>query len=596
MPGEGAGALTREVPPGLASSVVADSGLVFGPLSSPSGDGKGKGADVLSSPEQPPLPIGEENAEVEPPHFTPAWSRWYGPGNPQGLLEPPPYPEVNERASPFNPYRQNILKGDFPIHDPIFGTKDLFFNVIVTDRINSQYRKLPTQTGITGPLAFRENHFGDGKQRFVSNDLAITMELFQGQQAFRPVKWRLRATPVINYNYTRVRETGAINIDVSRGITRRDSHVALQEGLFEYHLHDWNDRFDFLSVEGGILPFRSDFRGFIFDDSNLGVRLLGNADENKWQYNLVYFDMLDKDTNSGLNKFDNREQQVWIANVYRQDFLTKGYTTSFSFHYNDDHRDTHFDDNGRLVAPAPVGSADEHDVTSYYGGWAGEGHLGRIGITHALYHAWGRDSKNPLAGRRTRIDAQLAALELSYDVDWLRYRVFGLYASGDSNARDGEAEGFDAILDAPNFAGGEFSFFNSQAIQLLGVNLTNGLSPLPDLQTNKNEGQSNFVNPGLLLTGGAIDYEISPTMRGQVGGSYLRFMETDSLEVFLELPRVEKEIGLEFFTSLQWRPLLTNNIIFNVGASALIPGDGLERIYQSSETLYAVFFNTILTW
>jgi hypothetical protein len=73
-------------------------------------------------------------------------------------------------------------------------------------------------------------------------------------------------------------------------------------------------------------------------------------------------------------------------------------------------------------------------------------------------------------------------------------------------------------------------------------------------------------------------------------------METDSLEVFLELPRVEKEIGLEFFTSLQWRPLLTNNIIFNVGASALIPGDGLERIYQSSETLYAVFFNTILTW
>ncbi len=570
------------------SDVVGASSLRFGPVSTYSSSSS---SDVGGDKEWE----GKDNgrpADAEPRHFEPLWSRWYAPGNPVQGVEPPPYFEVNEKAHPLNPYRQNILKGDFPI----FGTEDIFLDVIVSDRTILQFRKLPTPTGLTGPSGFREDFFGKGKQRFFNNDLAISFDLFKGQRAFKPVQWRLRIVPVINYNYLRVREVGAARINIAEGRTRRDSHTTLQEALFEYHLFDWNDRYDFVTSEVGILAFRSDFRGFIFDDVNLGVRLLGNADENKWQYNLVYFDMLDKDTNSLLNDFENREQQVWIANVYRQDFLVKGYTAQVSFHYNDDHRDTYFDDNGRLVAPAPIGSADEHDVEAYYLGWAGEGHFGRFNVTHALYQVYGTDTKNPIAGRRTSIDAQFAAAEISMDVDYLRFRIFGEYASGDNDARDGKAEGFDAIMDAPNFAGGEFSFFNNQAIGLGGVNLTNVLSPLPNLRTSKFEGQSNFVNPGLLLIGGAIDVEFSPTLRGQFGGSYLRFDEDSSLEIYQELPEIEKEIGVEAFFSLTYRPLLTNNIVFNWGASALFVGDGFERLYQSSETLYSTFFNTILTW
>ena len=36
--------------------------------------------------------------------------------------------------------------------------------------------------------------------------------------------------------------------------------------------------------------------------------------------------MLEKDTNSGLNRFDTRHQNVYIANIFRQDFIRKGYT------------------------------------------------------------------------------------------------------------------------------------------------------------------------------------------------------------------------------------------------------------------------------
>src|SRR4029434_8560465 len=107
---------------------------------------------------------------------------------------------------------------------------------------------------------------------------------------------------------------------------------SLQEAFGEIHLRDLSSNYDFVSMRAGIQPFVSDFRGFIFNDSNLGVRIFGNYDNNRWQYNLAFFDMREKDTYSDLNEFDSRDQQVLIANVYRQDFLAKGYSAPLSFH------------------------------------------------------------------------------------------------------------------------------------------------------------------------------------------------------------------------------------------------------------------------
>jgi hypothetical protein len=530
---------------------------------------------------------GDEQGD-EPRDFEPVYSRWLAPGyTPEGL-DLTGY-EINEIAHPWNPYHQNPLKGDFPI----FGTDDLFFAFTGTLRQTVEYKRVPTPSGNTGATA---DFFGNPNQHAFTTQVAMTFDLFEAPQAFEPVEWRVRVTPVFQRSEVDVNEVGVIDVDPSAGTRRIDNDFALQEAFVEYHLANISPYYDFVSVEAGILPFRSDFRGFVFDDTNLGARFSGNWDRNKWQYNLAFFDMLDKDTNSGLNEFEDRQQEVIVANVYRQDFPFEGHTTELSFHYNNDHRGVHFDDNGGLVSPAPIGLAQENNVETYYFGVAGEGHVGRFNVTEAFYHAMGRDSQNPIAGREVDINANMAALEVSYDFDWMRLRGFGLFASGDDDARDGHARGFDAILDAPAFAGGELAYFDSQAIRLLGVNLTNAGSHLVDLQSSQTEGHSNFVNPGLLLMGGAMDFELTPKWRAQIGASYLLFAQTDALETYLQLPDIDREIGTELFFGTSYRPLLTNNIIALVGASVLFPGEGLQRIYQSSDTLYATSVSLLFTF
>jgi hypothetical protein len=515
--------------------------------------------------------------------YTPFDSRWF--------IEPPEY-EVNEPRDPWNPYRQNQLKGDFPI----FGTDDLFFALTATERLLFEFRKLPTPTGITGPQPGKEEFFGEGDQYMLKSQTAVSLELFKGQRGFKPVDWLVKVTPVYDFTELAVREKGVVRVDNAQDRTRTTQDFALQEALVEIHLFNLSPRYDFISTEIGILPFRSDFRSFIFDDSNLGWRIFGNADENKWQYNLAAFSMLEKNTNSELNTFEDRDQVVVVANLYRQDFPVPGFTSQVSFHYNNDGDSVHFDRNGALVRPAPVGAAQPHRVEAYYVGYAGDGHLGPVNVTTAFYHAFGREGDNVFAAGPTQINANMAALEVSYDIDWFRPKVYGFYASGDGNPRDNEARGFDAILDAPAFAGGSNSLWNLQSIKLLGVNLVQRQSLLPDLASSKLEGQSNFVNPGILILGAAGDFELTPTWRAQVGSNWLAFQETAVLETYLEVEQVSPTIGQEFFIGTQYRPLLTNNVVFNFGAAALFPGNGLEKIYQSDQEFYSVFLEMLFTW
>ena len=78
--------------------------------------------------------------------------------------------------------------------------------------------------------------------------------------------------------------------------------------------------------------------------------------------------------------------------------------------------------------------------------------INRFNISHAFYWALGKDELNPLAGRPVNINAQMFALELSYDRDWIRFRSSYFFASGDDDVFDGEGKGFDTIFDNPNFS------------------------------------------------------------------------------------------------------------------------------------------------
>src|SRR3546814_19052593 len=72
----------------------------------------------------------------------------------------------------------------------------------------------------------------------------------------------------------------------SKASHRTDSFLGVQELFVDKHLANTSDRYDFYSIRLGIQPFQSDFRGFLFNDSQLGIRLFGNRDNNRIQYNL----------------------------------------------------------------------------------------------------------------------------------------------------------------------------------------------------------------------------------------------------------------------------------------------------------------------
>lgn len=527
------------------------------------------------------------------------------------IVPPPGYDRIVASKGTLDPYNQNRLKGD----RPIFGERVFLSLTGVADSL-FEARSVPTPSGVSaedpGSIAF----FGEGDQLFFGQGVVVSADLYKGLTTFRPADWRVRATVVANFNHLEVAERGAVNPNPRYGADRSDGQLSLQEMFFEKKIADLSPNFDFVSVRLGIQPFNSDFRGFIFNDTNLGARLFGNWRDNRWQYNLAYFDRLEKDTNSGLNIVgEMRDQQVAIANVYRQDFLVPGHTIALSAHWMRDEPSVFYDANDFLVRPDPIGDFTPHEIEATWLGAASFGKIGRINVDGAVYVVIGEDSHNPIAGAnpigggagsggvagedaRVDIAASMVALEVSMDRDWYRPRIGFFRASGDDDPFDRDAEGFDAIFPNPNFAGGGFSFWNRLGLRLpgTGVGLVHRGSLLPDLTSSKDEGQPNFVNPGIEILTGGVDVELTPKTKLLVTTNYLRFADVAVPAGVLFQQDLEEELGFDVSVGARWRPYLNNNVIVVGGAAAFIPGKGFEAIYEDGDVLYQLFTNLILTF
>lgn len=503
----------------------------------------------------------------------------------------------------YDPFNRNRLKGDEPIWPEVFG-QQVFLNLTGTAETFLEGRRVPTPSGVSAAEPGSSGFFGRGEQFALDQTLRFTFDLFHGDTSFKPVDWRIRITPELSLNYLDVRELGVVSPDVRNGTTRFDSHLGLQEAFVEVKLHDLSPNYDFVSARAGIQQFNSDFRGFLLVDEQPGLRIFGNLESDRIEYNLTYFYFLEKNTNSGLNSFASRGQQVILANIYLQDFFFPGYTAEFVAAWNKDDPSIHYDDNGFLVRPAPLGNVVNqgsgvipHGIRVGYFGWLGSGHIKRLNLTHAFYQAVGEDTFNPIAARPVTVNAQMAAVELSLDRDWIRYRVSTFYASGDANPRDGRARGFDSIVDLTNFAGGIFSYWNRETIRLTGsgVALTTNGSLLPDMRSSKEEGQANFVNPGIFLVNAGTDIDITPKLKGFANFNFLRFMRTESLENILFQTPIRHTIGEDLGVGVQYRPALSENLVLTGGASMLQPGQGFRDIY-TGRTQFSVFGSARFTF
>ena len=549
--------------------------------------------------EEPPPVYGTPEVEGEPGQEM--TDRWRITPPPYELDEKPRGRKIGTRGGTLDPYHQNLFKGDLPIWG------DDWFLVLtgISDSL-IESRTLPTPSGVSAAEPGSFEFFGDDNQSLLNQNIIVSGDFFQGLTTFKPVEQRVKVTLIGNLNYVKVRENGLVKPDVRRGTTRTDGQLSFNEFFYERKLRDLSPNYDFVSFRAGSQPFTSDFRGFIFSDTNLGFRLFGNYDRNRYQYNFAVFDRLEKDTNSGLNRLERRDQQVAVANFYWQDFVRHGYTQQFSLHYLRDQGSFVYDRNGVLVRPAPIGAFTPHDIDAVYLGEAGLGHIGRFNIDQAIYFVFGRDSFNPIAGPDPRlregnavdIRAGMAAIEISYDRDWLRPRLAFFYATGDSDPRDRTATGFDSIFDNPNFAGGGFSFFNRLGIRLTGtgVALVERGSLLPSLRSSKDEGQPQYVNPGVQIASLGLDVDVTPRLKAIFTGNYIRLDATESVEELLFQGDISNELGVDISAGLKYRPYLNQNVAIVGGAAAFIPGQGFKDIYERDKPLYHVFMNVILTF
>lgn len=505
----------------------------------------------------------------------------------------------------WDPYNINTIKGDKPYEPLQHWGPDWFVNLGAVSDSLLEARRIPVPVGAQSserPGAF--NVLGGTAQTTLVQTLILSASLIKGNTTFKPPDYEFKFTGAFNLNYTQTNEVRAVNVDPQRGVNRTDRQFGVQEAFVDKHLRNVSDRYDFDSVRIGIQPFISDFRGFVFNDLPFGVRLFGTRDNNLWQYNLAWFRRFEKDTNSGLNDIlkRTRNDDTFVANAFRQDWPVLGHTTQATVLLNinrEGGRGDFYDRNGFLVRPAVVGDVRPHNYSVAYFGLNGDGHFGRWNLTSSAYLALGSATYDPIAQRSQRIAASFAAAEVSRDFDWLRVRATGLFASADLNPFDGRSTGFDAIFENPQIAGADTSFWIRQAVPLIGgggVALSGRNGVLPSLRSTKDQGQSNFVNPGLLLLGLGADADLTPQWRLIGNASHLSFGNTSVLQVLRNQGGISRQLGVDLSLALQYRPFMTQNIVFNASIAGLLPGKGYKQMFNSDKRPYSALANLLLTF
>ena len=526
-----------------------------------------------------------------------------------------------------DPYNQNTLKGDRPICEPADDSEarrnslgcrvhrllglhepDWFFVASAISDTVIEPRTFPIPVGVQTTQDPNSNDvFGDNRSLVLAQTFIASFALIKGNTAFVPPHIEYRLTLAFNANYVDVGERRVLDVRPSHATHRFDGAVGVQEAFIDYHLRNVSDRFDFDSVRVGIQPFQFDFRGFLFQDQQLGIRLFGNRDNNRFQYNLAAIWRLEKDTNSGLNNILQTPRRDWIlhANLFRQDFPFVGLTSqaSLTYNMNRERGRIEVDDNGFPVRPALFGNLRARDYDVVYLGYSVDGRIGRVNLDASAYGLIGSDRRNVFTGRNARVQSFFIAAEPSIDLNWIRIRGAGLFASGDGDPYDDVERGFDAIFENPIFAGADTSYWIRQTIPFAGggravsVNGRNGI--LNSLRSSKEQGQSNFANPGTMLLGLGADFDFSPQLRLSANVNHLWFHQTEVLENLRMQGTIRRDIGWDLSTAAIWRPRATQNLVFRLSGAVLQSGTGFRDLFENlnrDRRYYSVLLNAIVTY
>jgi hypothetical protein len=530
----------------------------------------------------------------------------------------------------FDPYHQNTYKGDRPIcvrseeedarraeegrppcRTPKFlklKGEEWFFSVSAISDTVLEPRTFPIPVGVqTTSRPGSIDVFGKNDSLVLAQTFILGLGLTKGSTAYKPPEIEYRFTLALNANYVDVSERRVLFVQPSKGTDRFDYFLGVQEAFVDYHIRNVSERYDFDSVRVGIQPFQFDFRGFLFNDQQLGVRLFGNRDNNRYQYNLAAIWRLEKDTNSGLNDVTHmpRDDFILHANLFRQDFPLVGLTSmaSLTYNMNRERGEIEVDDNGFPVRPALIGNLRSRSYDVVYVGYGVDGRFGRLNLSAQAYGAFGWDRKNIFTDKTGHIGSYFFAAEPSYDLNFLRFRASFLLASGDGDPFNNVEGGFDAIFENPIFAGADTSYWIRQTIPFAGggravsINGRNGI--LNSLRSSKEQGQSNFNNPGTILAGVGVDADLTPEFRLSANANHLWFQKTAILETLRTEGSIPNSIGYDVSLAAIYRPKFTQNIVFRASAAVLQPSKGFKDLFFNSDRdkrYISVLLNAIVSY
>ena len=102
------------------------------------------------------------------------------------------------------------------------------------------------------------------------------------------------------------------------------------------------------------------------------------------------------------------------------------------------------------------------------------------------------------------------------------------------------------------------------------------------------QGQANFINPGILLFNVGSGCEADTETAVDRERELRRFHRTEPLKRYLFQSDIQKSIGVDTGFGLQYRPLVSENIVFTGGVGTLFPARGFKKLY-TGQTLFSGF-------
>ena len=136
----------------------------------------------------------------------------------------------------WNPYKQNVLKGDYPV----IGQKHLPQHHRHQPPGDRRPAWIPTSehaTSTARPVRILTDFFGSPNHLNYQHYLSVQVDLFSGDAGFKPSDWRVVVTPTFNVNTLNVDEVGVVTPNPTDGTTR-DRTLFLARGI----LHRDEDR------------------------------------------------------------------------------------------------------------------------------------------------------------------------------------------------------------------------------------------------------------------------------------------------------------------------------------------------------------------